>query len=93
MPRRAAHQTLPPESPSDLDALGATIRACRICRDRPLATPLPHEPRPVFRISGTATVCVASQAPGTRVHASGTPFTDPSGDRLRAWMGVDSATF
>ena len=47
----------------------------------------------MFRVSDTATVCIASQAPGTRVHASGTPFTDPSGDRLRAWMGVDSATF
>ena len=90
----------PPPSPSppldaapDLDALAASIRACRICRDRPARAPLPHEPRPVFRASATATVCVASQAPGTRVHASGTPFTDPSGDRLRAWMGVDSATF
>ncbi len=47
----------------------------------------------MFRISATATICIASQAPGTRVHASGTPFTDPSGDRLRAWMGVDPATF
>jgi uracil-DNA glycosylase len=47
----------------------------------------------VFRVSETATVCIASQAPGTRVHASGTPFTDPSGDRLRTWMGVDSDTF
>jgi uracil-DNA glycosylase len=40
-----------------------------------------------------ATICVASQAPGTRVHASGRPFTDQSGERLRAWMGVDAATF
>jgi uracil-DNA glycosylase len=91
MPR--ALRTSPPDSRPDLDALAATIRACRICRDRPIASPLPHEPRPVFRVSETATVCVASQAPGTRVHASGTPFTDPSGDRLRSWMGVDSATF
>lgn len=77
----------------DLDALAARIRACRICRDAPRASPLPHEPRPVLRVSRTATICIASQAPGTRVHASGTPFTDPSGDRLRAWMGVDSDTF
>lgn len=47
----------------------------------------------MFRVSETATVCIASQAPGTRVHASGTPFTDPSGDRLRGWMGVDADTF
>jgi uracil-DNA glycosylase len=82
------------DSPSsDLDRLVAKLRACRICRDQPLGAPLAHEPRPVFRVSETARVCVASQAPGTRVHASGTPFTDPSGDRLRSWMGVDSATF
>ena len=54
---------------------------------------MPHEPRPVLRVSATARICIASQAPGTRVHASGTPFTDPSGDRLRAWMGVDRETF
>jgi uracil-DNA glycosylase len=78
---------------SYLDRLGETLRACRICRDRPLGKTLAHEPRPVFRLSATATICVASQAPGTRVHASGTPFTDPSGDRLRDWMGVDAQTF
>jgi uracil-DNA glycosylase len=55
--------------------------------------PLPHEPRPVLRPSATARICIASQAPGIRAHASGVPFTDPSGDRLRAWMGVDSDTF
>jgi len=76
-----------------LAALAAEIAACRICRDRPEGPPLPHEPRPVFRASATARICIAGQAPGTRVHASGTPFTDPSGDRLRAWMGVDAATF
>jgi uracil-DNA glycosylase len=77
----------------DLGRIAAAIRACRLCRDRPTGKRLAHEPRPVFRVSATATVCIASQAPGTRVHASGTPFTDPSGDRLRAWMGVDAATF
>jgi uracil-DNA glycosylase len=78
---------------SDFDRLVASIGACRICRDRPGGKPLPHEPRPVLRVSPTARICVAGQAPGTRVHASGTPFTDPSGDRLRAWMGVESETF
>ncbi len=76
-----------------LARLLAEIRACRICRDVPEGRPLPHEPRPVLRVSQTATICVAGQAPGTRVHASGTPFTDPSGDRLRTWMGVDADTF
>jgi uracil-DNA glycosylase len=69
------------------------IRACRICRDTPLGPPLPHEPRPVLRVSTTARLCLCSQAPGTRVHASGTPFTDPSGERLRSWMGVTPNEF
>jgi uracil-DNA glycosylase len=76
-----------------IDRLVETIRACRICRDNPSGMPLPHEPRPVLRPSAAARICIASQAPGTRVHLSGVPFTDPSGDRLRSWMGVDAATF
>ena len=76
-----------------LAALVRDIRGCRICRDAPRGTPLPHEPRPVLRVSQTARICICSQAPGTRVHASGTPFTDPSGDRLRAWMGVTPEEF
>jgi len=92
MPRRSP--AAPPQPKAvDLDVLVARIRACRICRDTPARQPLPHEPRPVLHVSGTATICIASQAPGTRVHASGVSFTDPSGDRLRAWMGVDSDTF
>lgn len=75
-----------------LDELLAEIRACRICRDAPVK-PLPHEPRPVLCVSETARLAVFSQAPGTRVHASGVPFTDPSGVRLRAWMGVTEAEF
>ncbi len=77
----------------DLAALLEEIRVCRICRDAPVGTQLPHEPRPVLRPSTTARLCICSQAPGTRVHASGTPFTDPSGDRLRAWLDVSSAEF
>lgn len=76
-----------------LPALVKEIRACRICRDTPQGHPLPHEPRPVLQVSKTATICISGQAPGTRVHASGRPFTDPSGDRLRDWMGVDMETF
>jgi uracil-DNA glycosylase len=76
-----------------LDTLVAEIRACRLCRDDPAGPPLPHEPRPVLRVSTTARIGVFSQAPGTRVHASGMPFTDPSGVRLRSWMGVTDEEF
>ncbi len=76
-----------------LSALLCDIRACRVCRDTPRGAALPHEPRPVLRVSETARICICSQAPGTRVHASGAPFTDPSGDRLRAWMGVTPEEF
>lgn len=76
-----------------LDRLAADIRACRLCAEHPRGNPLPHEPRPVLRVSRSARLCVAGQAPGTRVHASGTPFTDPSGDRLRDWMGVTPDEF
>jgi uracil-DNA glycosylase len=81
-----------PPAPS-LDALLAEIRACRICRDQPEGRQLPHEPRPVVRVAATAGIAVCGQAPGVRVHNSGLPFDDPSGDRLRDWMGVDRATF
>lgn len=76
-----------------LDGLMDRIRACRICLEAPAGKPLPHEPRPVAILSGTARVAICGQAPGTRVHASGVPFTDPSGDRLRDWMGTGEAEF
>jgi uracil-DNA glycosylase len=76
-----------------LRSLLGEIGACRICRDAPRGKPLPHEPRPVLRVSLAARICLCGQAPGTRVHASGMPFTDPSGDRLRAWMGVTTEEF
>jgi uracil-DNA glycosylase len=82
-----------PAPADELDALVARIRACRICRDTPQGRPLAHEPRPVLRVSRTARICVCGQAPGTRVHASGAPFTDPSGDRLREWMSVTPEEF
>ena len=71
-----------------LDRLLQEVRACRICESH-----LPHGVRPVLRASSTATILVAGQAPGRRVHESGGPFDDPSGDRLREWMGIDAATF
>ncbi|MCB1386183.1 MAG: uracil-DNA glycosylase family protein [Nitratireductor sp.] len=69
------------------------IAACRICADAPLKAPLPHEPRPVCVLSQTARIAICGQAPGLRVHQSGRPFTDPSGDRLRDWMGVSPEVF
>lgn len=79
---------------ASLDGLLTQIRACRLCAEDPLkGKPLPHEPRPVIRAAKSARICVAGQAPGTRVHATGIPFNDPSGDRLREWMGVDRDTF
>ena len=76
-----------------LDALIEDISACRICVEAPLKAPLPHEPRPVCVLSQSARICIAGQAPGTRVHQSGRPFTDPSGDRLRDWMGIGEDIF
>ncbi|MDF1586551.1 uracil-DNA glycosylase family protein [Marinimicrococcus flavescens] len=71
-----------------IENLLAKIRACTAC-----AAHLPLGPRPVVRASPTARVLIVGQAPGTRVHDTGIPWNDPSGDRLRAWMGVDRATF
>lgn len=64
------------------------IAACRAC-----AGELPHEPRPVVFVRPQTRLLIVGQAPGRRVHESGLPFTDPSGDRLRQWMGVDAETF
>ena len=70
-----------------LDLL-ADIRACRHCADY-----LPLGPNPVVRASNSARLLIIGQAPGTKVHASGIPWDDPSGDRLRNWLAVDSDTF
>jgi uracil-DNA glycosylase len=77
----------------ELDRLLAAIRSCRYCIETPQGKPLPHEPRPVLRASSAARLAVCSQAPGTKVHLSGIPFTDASGDRLRDWMGVSPQEF
>lgn len=69
-----------------LEEAAAAARACTLCD-------LPLGPRPVFRVSATARLLIISQAPGTRVHATGLPFNDASGDRLRGWMGIDRDTF
>ncbi len=74
-------------------SLTADIAACTLCKDRFAATKTGHAPRPVTWFGDAARILIAGQAPGLRVHESGKPFTDPSGDRLRFWMGVDEATF
>ncbi len=71
-----------------LDDLAAEVRACTFCADV-----LPLGPRPILRVSTTATVLIASQAPGTKVHVSGTPWTDASGVRLRTWLGMTPDEF
>lgn len=79
---------------AELATLAAEIAACRLCRDAPLIGPqLPQEPRPIFRLDRRARLLIASQAPGIRAHTSGVPFDDPSGERLRAWMGLDRTRF
>lgn len=64
------------------------IRGCRVC-----AESLPHGPRPVVSFARSARVAIIGQAPGSRVHASGIPWDDPSGETLRAWMAIDRETF
>lgn len=76
-----------------MDSLHADISACRICAARFAATATAHAPRPVVWFRPTARILIAGQAPGARVHASGRPFTDPSGDRLRDWLGLNDAQF
>ena len=73
---------------------GHKIRGCTLCRDAPRHGPvLPQTPRPILKVNTRARLLIASQAPGIRAHNSGLPFDDPSGDRLRLWMGVDRPTF
>lgn len=95
MTQAVSHSEYPDYPPDELDPLRAEISRCRICRDCPRkgAAPLPHEPRPVAVFSKHARILIASQAPGLRVHESGLPFNDASGNRLREWLGVDRETF
>ncbi|MCP5180613.1 MAG: uracil-DNA glycosylase family protein [Pseudomonadales bacterium] len=78
------------QSPDDipLATLLGEIRRCTLC-----AAELPLGPRPVLQAGREARILVVGQAPGTRVHSTGLPFNDPSGDRLREWLGVDRDTF
>lgn len=72
----------------DLTRLLEEIRACEHCADA-----LPHGPRPIVQAGRGARILIIGQAPGSRVHASGMPWDDASGDRLREWTGLDCQTF
>lgn len=74
-------------------SLNAKIHACRLCAERFAATKTQHRPRPVAWFQPGTPILIAGQAPGMRVHESGKPFDDRSGDRLRDWMGIDKADF
>lgn len=73
---------------STFTSLLAEVRACRICAEQ-----LPVEPRPVLQALPSARILIAAQAPGRKVHASGVPFDDASGERLRAWTGLSPEVF
>ncbi len=81
----------PPGTP--LEQIVSGILTCNICVAAPFGTPLPQAPRPVLQVSSTARIAVCGQAPGNRAHIAQRPFLDPSGVRLRGWMGIDEATF
>jgi len=72
---------------ADLAALLKSVRSCSICKDLPLG------PKPILQGSAKSKILIAGQAPGRITHNKGIPFDDPSGQRLRAWMGIDSETF
>ena len=76
------------EVPQSLDELLVAVRSCRAC-----ATQLPLGPRPVLQVAASARILIVGQAPGARVHASGVPWNDRSGERLRDWMGVGVQRF
>ena len=76
------------DNPHKLDKLLKRVRACDLC-----AASLPLGPRPVLRAHADARLLIIGQAPGTRVHETGIPWNDPSGDRLRQWLGWDRDRF
>jgi uracil-DNA glycosylase len=74
--------------PAAIDRLLKDVRGCTVC-----AAFLPHAPRPVIQLGAGARLVIIGQAPGSKVHASGVPWQDDSGDRLRSWTGLDATTF
>jgi uracil-DNA glycosylase len=79
---------LPDSNHLTLEALLSAVRACTACQAH-----LPLGPRPVLRAAATARILIVGQAPGARVHRTGIPWDDPSGERLRSWMGVSKDDF
>jgi uracil-DNA glycosylase len=87
--RAGVEEAVGAQTPADALAIAAAeAQACRRCE-----TMLPLGPRPTFRVSNTARVLIIGQAPGTRVHATGIPWNDASGDRLRLWLALDRDAF
>ena len=84
----ASPSPAPAGNPGDLEALVAAARACRVCADH-----LPLGPRPVLRARASARLLIVGQAPGTRVHETGVPWNDRSGDRLRHWLDLGRDAF
>ncbi|WP_035455865.1 uracil-DNA glycosylase family protein [Algoriphagus terrigena] len=74
--------------PESCETLVQRVAQCRVCEKK-----LPLGPRPVFSIHQESRILIVGQAPGTKVHATGVPWNDPSGDELRRWLGVDKETF
>lgn len=74
--------------PETLTQIVKDVKQCTLCYQH-----LPHGANPVIQVSSTAKILIAGQAPGLKVHQSGIPFDDKSGDRLREWLGVDKSTF
>ncbi len=72
----------------DFESLLAEVRSCRLCAEF-----LPLGPRPVVQIHPEARILIAGQTPGSKVHRTGIPFDDPSGDRLRQWLGISKSDF
>lgn len=75
-------------APATLGRVLTAVRSCHVCEAH-----LPHGARPLIQAGSEARILVVGQAPGLRAHTSGVPWDDPSGDRLRAWMGVDRGVF
>lgn len=79
---------IPPLIQRPIHLLSQEVRQCTLCSEV-----LTNGVRPVIQVGSSAKILIAGQAPGSKVHASGIPFDDASGDRLRSWMGVDKQTF
>lgn len=85
--RCAKNRSMTSNDPKSIRELKWQMRGCTLCRDLPLG------PKPLFKIAAEARILIVGQAPGRITHEKGVPFDDPSGDRLRDWLGITRATF